>query len=117
MIALTRKNKNIWEVRRVRDPPHFFWFSGSLADLFFGISGKPIFDCGKIVLANAAAMRSHRSTSSERGENAVTHRINHTAIRKARAVARVASVPAWVFPLSSLLLLLLALRLISPWAV
>lgn len=47
----------------------------------------------------------------------MTHRNHGIGLRKARAIARTASVPAWVPVLSSLLLLLLALRLIGPWAV
>lgn len=45
----------------------------------------------------------------------MTHRMHHTDRKTARAIARTADAPAWVFPLSSLLLLL-ALRLIGPWA-
>ncbi len=46
----------------------------------------------------------------------MTYRMQTTDRRKARAIARTAECPVWVLPLSSLFLLLLALRLIGPWA-
>ncbi len=45
----------------------------------------------------------------------MTHRLYHAERKTARAVARTVAMPAWFLPLSSLLLLL-ALRLIGPWA-
>jgi hypothetical protein len=57
----------------------------------------------------------HMNRPHSAGGVAMMHRFYHAERKTARAVARVADAPAWFLPLSSLLLLL-ALRLIGPWA-
>jgi len=54
--------------------------------------------------------------SNAKADVSMTYRSSHINRPKARAIARKAERPVWLFPLASLFLLLLALRLIGPWA-